>query len=317
MKKVWVDTDIGDDIDDALALAYLMAATDVEIMGVSTVFENVVKRAKIAKTLLCLGGHGSVPVYAGAGKPRKVNHVFDEPINLEKDPRSYDPAAFEVAEVSQGGAVDALARCLLAYPNEVSVISLGALTNIATLMDLRPNAAAKAKGYFIMGGAVSLNLNEYNFTCDPESTKVVIDSPYPKRVTTLDVTFQCALPESDVRRLRSLSSPLFKTVLAMHELWGGPMILHDPLAAASALGDNCATYEPSNIYIETKGGYSRGKCINLCDFNWRRDKREELLVSSSVDGPEFISRFIKTAEVFDRKLCRPTIQKSIEERSNL
>ena len=52
MRKIWLDTDIGGDIDDALTLLLLMSYENVEIVGVSTVFENTVARAKIAKKLL-------------------------------------------------------------------------------------------------------------------------------------------------------------------------------------------------------------------------------------------------------------------------
>ena len=67
--KIWIDTDIGGDIDDSLALLLAMSVKDLEIVGVSTVFENTYLRAEIAKKLLTLGGKPNVPVYAGVGKP--------------------------------------------------------------------------------------------------------------------------------------------------------------------------------------------------------------------------------------------------------
>ena len=60
--KIWIDTDIGGDIDDALALLLAMASEEVELVGVSTVFENTAARAKIAKSLLNMGGFTHVPV---------------------------------------------------------------------------------------------------------------------------------------------------------------------------------------------------------------------------------------------------------------
>ena len=70
--KVWIDTDVGGDIDDALTLLLALASPEVELVGVSTVFENTLARAEIAKTLLSMGGRPEVPVYAGEGLPLRA-----------------------------------------------------------------------------------------------------------------------------------------------------------------------------------------------------------------------------------------------------
>jgi purine nucleosidase len=301
--KVWIDTDIGGDIDDALALTYALANPKAEIVGVSTVFENTKARARIAKTICTLGGRPDIRVYAGLGKPRKATSVFSHSIESSNLPETYKEKDFGMAQIEIEGAVNALAEALTNYPGEITVISLGALSNISALMEIRPEAAAKAKCFYIMGGAIGLNLNEFNFTCDPESTSTVISSSYQKYVTSLDVTFQCALSEEQISIMKACHSPLLKMVMEMHKRWGAGMILHDPLTACEALGGHYVSYAPGNLYIEKEGRYSRGKCVNLCDFNWNKKPRDDLNLSTAVDKTSFIAHFIKTIKTFDTELC--------------
>ena len=69
MKKIILDTDIGDDVDDALALAFALLCGEIELVGVTTVFRDTERRAELACCVLDALGRGDVPVYAGLGKP--------------------------------------------------------------------------------------------------------------------------------------------------------------------------------------------------------------------------------------------------------
>ena len=109
--KIWLDTDIGGDIDDALALLLAMASKEVELVGVSTVFENTEARAKIAKTLLKMGGFGKVPVYAGNGVPYLAKSVHDVPVDVKRLPKTYSDVLFgKVITVYQTWKVYAIGR---------------------------------------------------------------------------------------------------------------------------------------------------------------------------------------------------------------
>ena len=55
--RLWIDTDVGSDVDDALAIAYALRHPALELVGVSTVFGDVALRARIAERLLALAGH--------------------------------------------------------------------------------------------------------------------------------------------------------------------------------------------------------------------------------------------------------------------
>ncbi|MBQ9480850.1 MAG: nucleoside hydrolase [Clostridia bacterium] len=299
--KIWIDTDIGGDIDDSLALLLAMSVKDLEIVGVSTVFENTYLRAEIAKKLLTLGGKPNVPVYAGVGKPLNNEEVFHDAVNLNKPPKTYVKSVFGGVDVESGDAIAALKNAI-EREGDLIVVTIGALTDIALLIKRYPDSAKKIKRLCIMGTAEKLNLNEFNVSCDPEAADIVFSSDIPKMIVGLDVTFRCKLNEEQTEKLLSCESDLVKTVMKMNGLWNNGMILHDPLALSAAWDCEFLTFEKGNLKVETEGRYSRGKCVNLRDFNWREEGREDMLVASRVDAEAFIGYFIESVLALDEKL---------------
>ena len=301
--KIWLDTDIGGDIDDALALMLAMASKEVELVGVSTVFENTEARAKIAKTLLKMGGFGKVPVYAGNGAPYLAKSVHDIPVDVKRLPKTYSDVLFGKAEYDGTDAVEEMGKRFSQSRGEISLVTLGALTNAARLIERFPQAAEKIRCIYIMGGAAKLNLNEFNLSCDPEAADVVFSSKIPKKVVTLDVTFRCRLSKAQTKRLSACGSDAVRTVMRMSALWGDGMILHDPLTLGAAISDEFVKFEKGNLKVELSGGYSRGKCVNLADFNWKREPRSDMEVSAEVDEERFSSFYIERVCAMDRLLC--------------
>lgn len=299
--KLWIDTDIGGDIDDALSLLLAIATPEVEIVGVSTVFQNTVARAKIAKKLLEMGGRHNVKVFPGIGQPFKTNKVFHDPVDLHSLPKTYIKELFDDANIEQLDAVEAMKEALLNSEGDITFVTLGALTNVATLLIKYPEAAQKIKRLYIMGTAIWLNLNEFNISCDPEAAAIVLASKLEKRVVSLDVTFKCALSENEIEVLKSCNSPLVKTVLAMNEMWGEGMILHDPLTLSEAIEEQFVEFTTGDLKVELEGEYSRGKCVNLCDFNWKHKGRDDLLISKDVNHQAFTSFYVKKIYVYDKK----------------
>lgn len=300
--KIWLDTDIGGDIDDALALLLSAAEKQVEIVGVSTVFENTFARARIAKTLLEMCRKTNVPVFAGEGVPYKAKSVHGMPVQVEKPPKTYINTVFDGAEYCEMGAVEGLKNAVERYGEELSVVTLGALTNVARLMQAYPETAKRIGCLYIMGGAQKMNLNEFNFSCDPEAADVVLSSPVLKKIVTLDVTFRCELSAGQIERLMQCKSMAVRTVMNMSRLWGEGMILHDPLALAVAISDEFVTFEKGDLKVELEGEFSRGKCVDLCDFNWKRAGREDMLVSADVKSAEFTEYFVERICALDKAL---------------
>src|SRR5208283_3800109 len=75
-EKVIIDTDIGDDIDDAFAIALAVKSPELEILGVTTTFGDTEARARIVDRLLGEAGRADIPVLAGA--PTKTSNVLNQ-----------------------------------------------------------------------------------------------------------------------------------------------------------------------------------------------------------------------------------------------
>lgn len=299
-KKIWIDTDVGGDIDDALAITLAMAV-GADVVGVGTVFENTLKRAKIAKWLLCAGGYGDVPVYAGEGLPIKARSVHGKKVDVGNTPLTYLGEKFGDAEVYSSGAVEAMRDAAEACPGMI-LVTLGALTNVAKFAALYPDSFSRLGALYIMGGARRLNLNEFNFTCDPEAADVVFGTAVKKYVITLDCTFRCTLSKEQTGTLGKCGSDLVATVMKMSEIWSAGVTLHDPLALACALGGDFVKFDRGNLKVELEGEYSRGKCVDLNDFNWKMGGRDDMFVSADVDGKAFTDYYVGKVAEFDKKL---------------
>ena len=301
--KLWLDTDIGGDIDDALALLLAMACPE-EIVGVSTVFENTAARAQIAKRLLQLGGKGEVPVYAGNGWPRKAKTVYGKAVNPNATPLTYCRESFGDVVIEKDPAVEALKAAAEKADGKLTVVTMGALTNIAELIEKYPQTAQKIRCLCMMGGAVHKNLNEFNFTCDPEAADLVLTSPIPKKLISLDVTFLCEMSAGQVQKLQECRSRAVRMVMTMFRKWGGKMILHDPLALACAFSERFVGFGKGNLKVELEGSFSRGKCADLTDFNWDQMPKDDLLVSETVKNEDFLEFYVRQILALDAALCQ-------------
>jgi purine nucleosidase/pyrimidine-specific ribonucleoside hydrolase len=147
--KLLIDTDLGDEIDDALALYFAMKK-GFEMVGITTVFQNTAERARIAKRLLKLYGNGyeAVPVFVGHGTPlaereREYGHTCHYTSELEKE--EYAPDG--------DGAVDFIIEQCKKWGKELVVVAIGPFTNIAKVIEKDSAALGLAKKVVIMGGA--------------------------------------------------------------------------------------------------------------------------------------------------------------------
>jgi len=149
--KVIIDTDIGDDIDDAIALAFALGCPELDILGVTVVYGDVETRAKIARKLTRSWGRDDIPVRMG----------FERPLGFEWFPGTVPEPCSQRAAVVAGPPVgddarDAhqfIADCVRRHPGEVTVITLGAMTNVAAALCAEPGLADQMAGVVSGAGA--------------------------------------------------------------------------------------------------------------------------------------------------------------------
>ncbi len=244
MIKVIVDTDIGDDIDDAFALALAVRDPGIDLLAVTTVFKNTLCRTRQAKALLKTMGR-EVPVYTGEVHPYHksvIPFVKDQGDYATLEPCQYD-ASME-AFGSDGDAVEALIRLSYAHAGELVLCPIGPLTNIARAIEKDPNFAKNVRKIVTMGGWFTNPVAEWNIVCDPKAADIVYSSGIPIYAVGLDVTLQCPLDDNLMEDVQASQQPHAQQVSQWLAKWYDyfnfkKSVLHDPLAVCSLTANPC------------------------------------------------------------------------------
>lgn len=254
MAKVPVlfDTDIGSDIDDAVALAYLLKQPHCDLLGITTVTGEPEKRAMLVDAECRAFGRNEVPIFSGAARPLIIEQrqpTVPQASILPKWPHRDSFAS--------NTAVDFLRQTIRAHPGEITLLSVGPLTNIALLFALDPQIPTLLKQHVMMGGhylnrAYGAGPTEWNTAGDPHASAIVFAAPVPSVTCIgLDVTTRCQLPGDECRR-RFATGPL-RVVADMAEIWfkQRPKItFHDPLAAAVIFEPSLCQYANGRVDVE-------------------------------------------------------------------
>ena len=250
-EKILLDTDIGSDIDDAVCLAYLLANPACDLLGITTVTGEAVKRAQMASVLCELAGK-QVPIFPGAEVPLLVKQ--HQPLAQQAEAVGKWPHQESFPE---GQAVAFLRQTIRSFPGEVTLLTIGPLTNIGLLFRIDPEIPYLLKRLVLMCGVFTDRLPgvgplEWNAIGDPHATAIVYKSPVAiHRSIGLDVTRQVKLPASEVRR--KFQNGLLRPVLDFAEVWfrsADTITFHDPLAAATLFDDQICTFEWGQVDVE-------------------------------------------------------------------
>jgi inosine-uridine nucleoside N-ribohydrolase len=255
---VLFDTDIGDDIDDALALALALQSPELDIRGVTTVFGDVEKRTRLAWKELGLYGRQEIPLATGAGQPLLDPPIFQRARQFDLLTDSDIPPS-----ATHRRAAEFIVATLMASNEKITLVPVGPLTNIALALRLEPRIKTKIERIVMMGGAFKRLYSEWNIKCDRAAAQIVFDSGVPITAVGLDVTLQCKLENRDLDRLRAANNPASKFLLSLIELWqdgkeSQTPILHDPLAVASVFRPDLIGSESGTVQVETSSPLTNG-----------------------------------------------------------
>jgi purine nucleosidase len=263
--RVILDTDIGTDVDDCVALALILGSPELSLEGITCVYGDVELRARMALKLLALAGREDIPVMLGARATlmgeRQIYWAGHEGEGL------LEPGD-EQLRPSREDAVDYIVRVAMESPGEVHLLAIGPLTTVALALQREPRLFDHLAGLTIMGGAsrsgnLSLRYAEHNILCDPEAAKIVIEHPRRKTLAPLDVTTQVSIRQEDVHRIRAAGTPFHNAVAYQVERYpyfarNGSTHLHDPLAAALLVEPRLCDVVPLHVDVETEGVYGAG-----------------------------------------------------------
>ena len=258
MYKVILDTDIGDDIDDAFALGLLLKSNLVDLLAITTVFKNTTARAKQSKALVDIANK-DIPVFVGEVYPLNgqiTGFQMDTGDLATIIPCQYD-SSMDNLKVNDN-AVDAIIRLAKENSGELIIIAIGAMTNVAKALQKDSSIAKDVKAIYQMGGWFTNYAPEWNIICDPEACDVVYRSNIPVYATGLDVTLQCPLDGSLLDNLRKSEDPITKTIFVWLDRWFDyfhfeKSILHDPLCITSLLDENVLKFSPKYVKVVLEG----------------------------------------------------------------
>lgn len=291
-----LDTDIGGDVDDLLALAFSLASPEVDLRAVTTVYGDAQLRARIALKALALKGRSDIPVIAGA----ELTLDEERPLFSGK----YDgegiltPADADLLP-AVGRADQFIVDTVMARPRQVHIAAIGPLTNLALALLREPRVAETVASIMIMGGVVGghdrldLPWVDYNFACDPEAAKVVLGCGAPIQIVPLDVSMQVRIFPADLTAIRSAGDAFHQAIADQVEQYPyfplqGWTYLHDPLAVATLIRPDLVEWTPIHAQVEMGGEYSAGKLIASAPTQ-NKDANAEIALR--VDAPA-AQRFI-------------------------
>jgi purine nucleosidase len=266
---VLLDTDIGTDVDDCLALALVLTSPELEPVGVTCVYGDVALRARMVHRLLALADQPSVPIRLGVRVPllgqRPVYWAGHEGVGL-LDAGDPEPT------LADEHAVDFLIRTVLERPGAIHLVAIGPLTNVALALRREPLLATALARLTIMGGVIrgidrlDLPYAEHNIVCDPEAARIVLDAGAPIFLVPLDVTTETRIRRPDVDRMNTAGSPLQRAVARQVELYPpfadrGSTFLHDPLAVASLVWPELLEWQALHVDVELVGAHTAGATL--------------------------------------------------------
>lgn len=285
-QRVIIDTDPG--VDDALAILLALRSPEIEVVAITTVCGNVpVGQAtkNLFRTLNLVKAPPELLIGQGAGRPLQQQLVnaanvfgadglgeldrFRNPDGSPLYPDANLPATLPTAQ-------DVWRECVRRYPDELTLITLGPLTNLAVAMRVDPTTVGRLRGVISMGGAIAVPGNvspaaEFNMYVDPHAAQRAIQVSVPMTLIPLDVTTHVSLSRTALRRLTAKTrDPVCRFVghatgsaLAFaEEVEGhGLLHLHDPLAVAVAIDPSFVKLTPLHVEVETEGQTTRGMTL--------------------------------------------------------
>ena len=289
--RVIIDTDPG--VDDAFALLLALRSPELKIEAITPVAGNVPLEFTLPNALrmIEIAERTDIPVATGASAPlvrRLVTATYVHGENglggaVFPEPRT-KPVSTPAAEM--------IRQLIRKYPHEVTLITLGPLTNIAVALSADAQLAHLVRGLVMMGGSLSggniTPAAEFNIYVDPEAARIVFQSGIPITMVGLDVTRKTSLTEAHVRTLEAAKNPVSQAAATIGRnavtrtrergYVNGPN-MHDSLAMAAFLDPSIVKVQDYYVDVETTGELTAGETLGYSpiagDLRRRPEKEKD------------------------------------------
>jgi pyrimidine-specific ribonucleoside hydrolase len=271
--RVIIDTDPG--VDDALALLLAMRSPELRIEAITPVAGNVPLELTLPNALRMveIAGRTDIPVAAGAKAPlmrRLVTATYAHGENGLGGAVFPEPSTKPVSTP----AAELIRQVVRKYPGEVTLVTIGPLTNVAAALNADPELPNMVKRLVMMGGSLSggniTPAAEFNVYVDPEAARIVFQSGIPITMVGLDVTRKTSLTDEHVRALEAAQNPVSQAAAKIgrnainnnrqHGYLVGPN-MHDSLAVAGCIHPEILKYQDYYVDVETTGELTAGATL--------------------------------------------------------
>ena len=302
-RKLILDVDTG--TDDAVAIMMAALHPALELVACTTVNGNREVERTTDATLRTLDhiGRSAVPVYAGLSRPIART---DFPIpRAERDPGVHFkewPLAPARSRKQDTSAVEFLIETYRAATDEITLVPVGPLSNIASVLALEPSFVDRVPDVVIMGGGHAVTnctaSAEFNIWADPEAAALVLGAGF-RRITLvpLDATHQAVISLDQCRALRASGRPAaeaaalfvekridgYRSYQQLANQEAAP--IHDALCIAAMLDPSVITTEAYRVDVETRGTFTIGRTV--IDVNRRTRLEPNCQVAMSADTALF------------------------------
>jgi purine nucleosidase/pyrimidine-specific ribonucleoside hydrolase len=278
-----LDTDIGDSIDDALALAFALHSPELDVRAVTTVIDDVESKTRLAWKMLGIYNRRDVALAMGASEP-----LLDP--TMPGASKEFDVLTRNdtIPDAAHRRAVDLIIDTALQSRSKITVVAIGPMTNIALALKTDPRIKNNIERIVIMGGAYMSSETEYNVKRDRTAAEIVFQSGLPITAVGLDVTSQLKLREKDIDRMRLGNDPagnfLVRLIdLAEQQTHDPNPTLYDPLAITAIFRPDLLDMQAGTVDVPVSGP---GQTV------FKPATNSKTQVAVKVNAPAFLNLFV-------------------------
>lgn len=310
MRNILIDCDPGH--DDALAIIVALANTQkLNVLGVTTIggnqtLEKVTKNAKNILSFL----QADIPLAAGQSRPlvKPLKTAPEAHGDSGMDGPYFDGCDYPLSNMN---GVDFLYKKMIESKENVTLVALGPLTNLALLIKNHPEVKEKIECIALMGGGIDHGnqtaLAEFNIYVDPEAAEIVFQSGLPIIMAGLDVTEKAEITVAEINSLQGKGkvSQLAYDLLSFYNKSGQQFgfinsPIHDLCAVAYLLEPDIFKGKPANIHVITDDSLARG--LTYGDFRKIAAEPKNTLVLEEVDRQKFVKLLMDSLTYLDEKI---------------
>lgn len=297
MMRMIIDTDIGDDIDDALAIAWALKR-NIKLEGITTVYRDAEKRSLIVERILKEAGREDIPVYVGYSETLSPDAKQLGKLNYEE--------GGEKKKSDGDEAVSFIIECAEKYGEELTLLAVGPLTNLAIACMKAPESMKKIGQVVVMGGAFYVHTSEWNIACDPRAAQIVTQAGLQLTYVPWDVTRHIDIGVENYKHILETQDGGVKGYISgLVNQWKKPNgftpLLHDPAAVYYCI--NPQVFETKDIPVKViVDGEMKGLTLNLSYFFTGIENRDEyprVKVVTKTDNKHIVTEFMK--DVFEKE----------------